>query len=133
MSSHRCLCCVLGLLLLGIASLGVAEVGDRARAPRFSHASLAAYPDAVISLKDRGTGMTVYVESDGRRLIALDRDGAFAWGLDVFAEAKVAPAVGKPVVRHLRLDGNRLWATCGKHDLVRIDLTTGEARYAGAD
>jgi hypothetical protein len=133
MSSHRLLPCFLRFLLLVIASGGVAEVGDRARAPRFPHASLAAYPDAVISLKDPRTGMTFYVESDGRRLIAVDRDGAFAWGLDVFAEAKVAPAVGKPVVRHLRLNGNRLWATCGKHDFVRIDVTTGEARYAGAD
>jgi hypothetical protein len=132
MLSYRCLSCVLGLFLVVVASGGMADVRAPAKAPRFPHASLAAYPGAVISLKDPGTGMTFYVESDGRRLIALDRDGAPAWGLDVLAEAKVAPAVGKPVVRHLRLDGDRLWATCGKHDFVGIDVKSGEVKYAGA-
>lgn len=121
---------ILGLSFVAIASAGMIGAD---KAPRFPHASLVAYPGAIISLKDPQTGMTFYVESDGRKLIALDRDGAPAWGLDVFAEAEVAPAVGKPVIRHLWLDGGYLWATCGKHDSVRIDVANGKAERAGAD
>ncbi len=117
---------------LAESDAGIAQRGE-AEAPRFAHASLAAYPGAVISLRDPGTGMVFYVESDGRRLVALDREGSLAWGLDVLAEAGIPPRAGKPVVRALKLDGARLWATCGKKDAVVIDAKTGQARYAGAD
>lgn len=109
------------------------DSGKAPEAPRFAHASLAAYPNAVISLKDAKTGMTFYVESDGRRLVALDRNGELVWGVDVMDEANFKPHLGEPVVRHLRLDGGRLWATCGKKDLVRIAVETGEVEYTGRD
>ena len=77
--------------------------------------------------------MTFYVESEGRRLIALHRDGGLAWGVDVLEEIKVKPLVGKPVVRHLTLDGDRLWATCGRSDAATIDVKSGLVHYAGRD
>ncbi len=40
------------------------------------------------------------------KVVALDREGRLAWGLDVIEIARVAPRIGKPVVRHLRLEGN---------------------------
>jgi hypothetical protein len=124
-----------GLMLLSIAPrFGAAgDSGKPGRVPRFAHASLAAYPNAVISSRNPETGMTFYVECDGRRLVALDGGGALAWGIDVFKEANVKPALGVPVVRHLRIDGGSLWATCGKSDSVRIDLLTGRAEFAGRD
>jgi hypothetical protein len=118
---------------LRFAAANVAESQAEAPAHRFEHASLAAYPNAVISTSDPKTGMIFYVESDGRRLVALGRDGTLAWAIDVFKEADVKPAVGKPVVRHLRVDGGSIWATCGKHDSVRIDVRTGRARFMGSD
>lgn len=130
MRSPLRLVCALGLAFAAIASAGMDGGG---KPPRFHHASLAAYPGSTISLKDPETGMTFYVESDGRRLIALDRDGALAWGLDLFSEADFFPSVGKPVIRHLKVDKGQLWATCGKHDSARIDIATGKAEYAGAD
>jgi len=133
MRSPSCFVCVVGILLVGAASVGADDAGGGSKAPRFRHAALAAYPNAVVSARDPRTGMTFYLESDGRKLVALDRDGALAWGLDVLTEAGVTPAVGQPVVRHLKLDGGVLWATVGKHDHVRIDVATGKAMYAGAD
>jgi hypothetical protein len=124
-----------GLILLSIAArFGAAgDSGKPAKAPRFAHSSLAAYPDAVVSSRDPETGMVFYVESDGRRLVALQRDGALAWGIDVIDEAHVKAALGQPVVRHLLVNGGFLWATIGKGDSVRIELPTGRAKYVGRD
>lgn len=128
MTSRSRLACILGLAL---AASGAALVDD---APlRFRHASLVAYPRAVVSLKHPTNGMTFYVESDGRRLVALDDRGGLAWGLDVLAEAGVELRAGEPVIRHLQLDGDVLLVTCGKSDAVRVAIATGEARYAGRD
>jgi hypothetical protein len=125
--------CVLTLLLIATGRGGVDGPGKPVGTLRFAHASLAAYPNAVISLKDPETGMTFYVESDGRRIVALDREGELAWGVDVLGEAKVKPYLGEPVVRHLRLDDGKLVATCGKKDFVRIEVKIGAVEYAGRD
>lgn len=97
------------------------------------HASLAAYPQALISLKDPKTGMIFYVESNGRRLVAFEKDGAVAWSVDVMAEAKIKPAQGEPVIRHLRLQGGALRATCGKGDEAKVAIKTGKTEHVGAD
>ena len=98
-----------------------------------AHASLTAYPQAVISVKDPKTEMVFYVESNGRRLVAFASDGAVAWSVDVLAEAKIKPAQGVPVIRHLRLQDGELWVTCGKHDSAKVKTSTGETEYVGAD
>ena len=126
-------CCLLMLCFLSAGPGGADEAAKPAKAPRFAHASIEAYSNAVVSLRAPDSGMIFYVESDGRRLVALDRQGVLAWGVDVFEEAKVKPYLGKPVIRHLRLDGDNLWATCGKKDSVRIDVDTGKAEWAGRD
>ena len=98
-----------------------------------AHASVAAYPQAVISLKDPKTGMVFYVESNGRRLVAFAEDGEVAWSLDVLAEAQIMPVQGVPVIRHLRLQHGELRVTCGKHDEAKVEISTGKAEYVGAD
>lgn len=95
------------------------------RALRFPHASVEAYPSASISTRDERTGLTFYVESDGRTMVALDREGKPAWGLDVFAESRLIPSDGRPVIRSLRVEGDRLWAGAGKHAAYKIDVATG--------
>jgi hypothetical protein len=97
------------------------------------HASLTAYPQAVISLKDPTTGMVFYVESNGRRLVAFSTDGTLAWSVDLLAEAKIKPAHGAPVIRHLRMQEVELRVTCGKSDEVKVETSTGKAEYVGAD
>jgi len=130
----RALAFGLVVLLPIVARLGAADdSGKPAKVPRFAHASIAAYPNAVISARDPGSGMTFYVESDGRRLVALAADGSLAWGLDLFQEVDLRSAVGEPVIRHLRVVGGSLWATCGKSNSVRIDPRTGRAELAGSD
>ena len=97
------------------------------------HASLVAYPNAVICLKDPKTELVFYVESNGCRLVALDKDGSLTWSADVLAEAKIKPNQGEPVIRHLRLQEGELFVRCGKKDEVKVQLKTGEIEYVGAD
>lgn len=98
-----------------------------------AHASLAAYPQAVISLKDPKTEMVFYVESNGRRLVAFAKDGSVAWSVDVLADAKIKPAQGVPVIRHLRMQDGELRVTCGKHDFAKVETKNGNVVYVGAD
>ena len=120
-------CC---LCLEAVASAQEKDVPKKSAA---AHASLTAYPQAVISLKDPKTGMVFYVESNGRRLVAFDKDGAVAWSVDVLAEAKIKPTLGEPVIRHLRLQDGELRATCGKSDEAKVDIKTGKTEHVGAD
>jgi hypothetical protein len=60
------------------------------------HASVLAYPQAVVSLRDPATGVTVYVETKGRRLAALDRAGAVARSVDVLAAAGASRLAANP-------------------------------------
>ena len=106
---------------------------DDAPAKAAWHASLKAYPNAVISLNDPKTGMLFYVESDGRRLVAFGKDAAVKWSVDVTEEIKAKPLYGSPVIRHLTLDGATLGVTIGKSDDARIEIATGKTDYVGRD
>jgi len=116
-----------------LSDVSSAEEKDVPKKAAVTHASLVAYPNAVISLKDPKTELIFYVESNGRRLVALDKDGAVAWSVDVFAEAKIKPAKGEPVIRHLRLQDGELRVTCGKSDEAKVQLKTGKTEYVGSD
>ena len=131
MISRVWLLCGAGLLMA--VSSGADEAKPTSHKLRFSHASFVAYPGAVISLKDPASGMIFYVESDGRKLVALDQAGGVAWGLDVLEASGGDPVVGRPVVRHLKLDGANLLATCAKHTHVSIDVATGKVTSVEAD
>jgi hypothetical protein len=98
-----------------------------------SHASIQAYPQAVVTLKEPKSGMLFYVESNGRRLVAFEKDGNVAWSVDVLAEAKVKPARGAPVIRDLKLIDGALSVTCGRSDYARVQPKTGKTEYLGND
>jgi len=114
-------------------SQSTAPAADAPTKPPANHASLAAYPSAVISLRDPGTGMIFYVESNGRRLVAFDKDAAVKWTVDVIGETKVNPLHGAPVIRDLHLDGDSLGVTYGKSDFAKVQLATGKTQYVGRD
>lgn len=98
-----------------------------------SHASLKAYPNAVIALKDSKTENIFYVESNGRRLVAFKKDGTIMWSVDVLEATKVTPKTGQPVIRHLSFAENQLQVTFGKHDFAAIEINSGKTIYLGSD
>jgi hypothetical protein len=97
------------------------------------HASLSAYANAVISLKDPKTGMIFYVESNGRRLVGFNNDGRVMWTVDVLDAVKIKASLGQPVIRHLRLEDDHLWVTFGKSHTAKVQIETGKVQYIGSD
>jgi hypothetical protein len=126
---------ILGALILS-GCLVVEATVKEAQIPQpqnAAHASLVAYPNAVISVKDTKTGMLFYVESNGRRLVSFDSDGRVVWSVDVIAHAKAKTFRGQPVIRDLRLQGDYLSVTYGKSETARVQIQTGKAEYIGTD
>ena len=98
-----------------------------------AHASLKAYPSATISLKDPKTGNLFYVESNGRRIVAFNKDGTVLWNVDVLEALPTIQFVGAPVVRDLRLDRGHLAITIAKHAYAEVELQSGKVKFLGAD
>lgn len=115
---------------LAIVAL-VLLLNGRLSASEFSHASLSKYPNAIISVKDKATGITAYVESDGRHLALLSSDGQL---LQIFEVVKKDLAcTGSPVIRHLAFGNDKLSVTFCKHDFGEVDLKLYQYKYLGAD
>lgn len=112
-----------------MAALCVLAEADGAGSPK--HASLEAYPQAVITLKDKATKALFYVESNGRTLVCFDSDGRLKWALDVIATIK--PGRGPAVVRDLTMKDGKLWAICGRSSAGTVDPESGKVELAGND
>lgn len=124
---------VLGFLVIGAS--GSATAVDKpiiAGGTESVHASLVAYPNAVVVTNDAATGITVSVETNGRELKAAAKDGTVLWKVDVIKEWG-KPSVGKPVIRHLAITGGKVEVTVGKHMFGEVDLKTGKAVLRGED
>jgi len=118
---------------IGFLQVGTAFENDKQPGVSSRHASIQAYPKAVISLKDKASGMIFYVETNGRQLVALDGDGAVAWSIDVFQEAKFETTRGASVVRDLKVVDGALAVTCARSHHVSVHLKTGETIFLGND
>src|SRR5262245_56308168 len=108
---HSSLYALAAIVLLLLTKAWSAAEGECPPALVNSHASLKVYPSAIISLKDSKTGNLFYVESNGRCLVAFDKNGGVLWNVDVFETLPHSPLVGAPVVRHLTLGQGRLTVT----------------------
>ncbi len=132
MTTHHRAVSIFLLALAGCFGASQATAEDEPKKPA-DHASIAAYPQAVISVKDAKSQMLFYVESDGRQLVAFDKDGAVAWRVDVMAEGKMEVKQGTPVIRHLLIQDGELFATCGKAYSYKVDVKTGKVQFQGND
>jgi hypothetical protein len=63
--------------------------------------------------KDKASGIIFYVESDGRHIAAIDRDGKLLWNRDPFVEAKLEPyRFERPVI--VSIGEPHSWMTKGR-------------------
>jgi hypothetical protein len=98
-----------------------------------AHASLRAYPEAILSVADAASGLTVAVADNGVVLTATDASGKEVWRVDVIA-AIGKPSTGAPVVRHVSIDKPGLVSlVLGKHKYADADLRTGAITDLGED
>jgi hypothetical protein len=95
------------------------------------HASIQAYPDAIVSATDAASGITVSVDRDGKTVSARNSAGTVLWQADVLKETGL-PSTGFPVVR--RIDIGQQGAASliiGKHRAVEVDLQSGKMKLFG--
>ncbi len=97
-----------------------------------NHASLNAFPNAIISIHDPETGIIFYVESNGQKLVALNsQNGSVLWSRNIISLH--SPEIGEPVIRHLHIINGQIEVVAGHHCFYNVDLRTGEAKFAGCD
>ncbi len=97
-----------------------------------NHASLKAYPNAIISIQDSETGIIFYVESNGQKLVALNsQNGSVIWSRNIIILH--SPEIGEPVIRHLHIRNGQIEVVAGQHCFYKVDLRTGKAKFAGCD
>jgi hypothetical protein len=97
-----------------------------------NHASLRAYPEAIISTKDSKTGITVHVDHDGRHVMGVSGSGETLWRTEVVGE-NYSCIAGSPVVRYLQIEGDKVSVTFCKSSYGEIELKTGKFRFLGQD
>ena len=97
-----------------------------------AHQSLQAYPNAKVSIKDPKTETIVYVESDGRHVVGLAKNGDVLWNVEVLKPQETC-AVGSPVVRHLELRSDKVGVTFCKHSFSEIEILSGKYTHLGSD
>ena len=106
------------------------ETADRPPAHRM-HASLVAYPNAVISIA--AAGRVFYVEGDGRTVVAISPEGAIQWRSEVLDQEALKALAKGMVIRHLRMEGGQLMVTFGKSGAAKVDPKSGKVEFAGTD
>jgi hypothetical protein len=95
------------------------------------HASIKAYPDAIVSATDAASGITVSVDRDGKTVSAHNSSGAVLWHVDVLKETG-SPSVGFPVVRRVEFTKQGMvLLIVGKHRAVEADLKSGQMKLFG--
>lgn len=95
------------------------------------HASVLAYPDAIVTATDPASRITISVDTDGRSVSARSSDGAVLWRVDVLKETG-KPSEGFPVVRRIEFTKQgKVLLIIGKHRAVEADLKSGEMKVFG--
>ena len=112
----------------------ITDMAFAVEAPKIEsgHASLRAYPKAIISTKDSKTGITVHVDHDGRHVMGVSGSGEMLWRTEVVGENYSCTA-GSPVVRYLQIEGDKVSVTFCKSSYGEIELKTGKFRFLGQD
>ena len=131
------LAALLALLVSGCprppAQTGVEDgSGAEPAGPASEHASLAAYPGAVVTAEDQDSNTTVTVEADGRTVTARDAQGQELLRVDMLEKCGT-PAVGNPVVRNVSLEQGKIHVVMGKHTFAVIDLESKSVECTGSD
>ena len=112
----------------------ITDIAFAVEAPKIEsgHASLRAYPKAILSIKDSKTGITVHVDHDGRHVMGVSGNGEALWRTEVVGENYSCTA-GSPVVRYLQIEGDKVSVTFCKSSYGEIELKTGKFCFLGQD
>lgn len=116
-----------------IGSHGAIANADDSPGGATEHASVRAYPNAIMSATDPGSGITVSIDRDGTSVTARSATGTVLWHADVLKETGW-PSVGFPVVRYIEVTAHGgVLLVIGKHRFIEADLMNGKMKLLGED
>ncbi len=128
------------ILVLGLLTGLFAEAAER---PVVTYLDSPRQFRGAQAFKDKESGITFYVESDGRHVAAINAEGKILWHRDPFVEAKLEPyRFERPVI--VWIGQPHAWMTEGrKEKFISIsfnssqfgilDLKTGNFTFLGND
>lgn len=95
-------------------------------------------PNAPLSYFSEQTGITFYVESDGRHVTALASTGKILWHRNPFVDGKLEPyRVDRPVIVRIgetnRFGEKTLFIIFNSSQFGFLDYKTGEFKFNGQD
>ena len=101
----------------------------------YYHASYYACKDPVISLKDTISGTIYYVETNGMTVVAIANDGKTLWYKNIVGSyMRLYGKTGdKPVIRHMKLVGDKLIVTFGINCVADVKTKTGGYEISGCE
>ena len=128
------------ILVLGCLAYLVAEAADRPVVTYLD--SPRDFPGAQ-AFKDKESGITFYVESDGRHVAALNAEGKILWHRDPFVEAKLEPYrferpvivfIGQPHPTSIEdRKGKFIAISFNSSQFGILDVATGNFTFLGND
>lgn len=76
-------------------------------------------------------GVVYCVEKD-LKILTTYEDGKLKWKADIIGICG-EPAVGRPEIRYIRLDNDKIYVVFGKHSFAYVYRSDGKIDYLGAD
>lgn len=87
----------------------------------------------ILSSKSRGIEATdgrVYFVESNNRVVAAYENGQLRWRSDIIAKCG-KPAVGKAEIRHIKIDGDKVFVNFGKSSSASINRADGKVTFLG--
>jgi hypothetical protein len=82
---------------------------------------------------DLQSGQYAVVSPDKQTVMLKDKNNNIIWSTNVLTICGTAPISGGREISAMKLVGNSLWVTIGRHSYVYIDIPTGKVTIFGSD
>lgn len=100
-------------------NLHVAFAKEQGKKP--SHNSIQHYPNAVTEVRDKATGESYLVNSNGSKIFVQNPKGAVVKIIKVMSKIDLSQVAGTPVIRRLELRNGKLLVTVGNDTQIEVD------------
>jgi hypothetical protein len=74
----------------------------------------------------------IYIVDKNLKVLRAYQNGKIKWESDIITFCGI-PAVGKSEIRYLKLDGNKILLTFGKHNNAKVNIADGKVECLGSD
>lgn len=92
------------------------------------------YPASLTGLicKDAATGTIIYVETDGRHVVAISPEGKILWRKDPFIDGGLEPyRMAHPTINAVRASSGKIGISFTSSQFGEMDIATGAFTFMG--